>query len=247
MLVWIEPNQPLPPIEPIDLERDDPEQNEGLIAAGYDIGAARLMEAYARGIFPWYVQGQPVLWWSPHPRMVLKLDELVIPRSLKKTIRNIRQAQKLRVTLNQQFAAVMRACAEPRADQEGTWITDEMLDAYCALHAQGNAQSVEMWSDNDDGSPELVAGLYGVSIGRMFYGESMFTRVPDASKIALVALVHLLKDQGFRMIDCQQNTAHLARFGAREIDRSAFISAMTTLTKESPPNWRDLSIQIPQV
>jgi leucyl/phenylalanyl-tRNA--protein transferase len=247
MLVWIESNQPLPPIEPVDPEHGDPEQSEGLIAAGYDISANRLMEAYGRGIFPWYVEGQPVLWWSPHPRMVLMLDELIVPKSLRKTIRNVAQSQKLRITINQQFAAVMRACAEPRADQDGTWITDEMLDAYCALHEQGNAQSVEMWSDNDDGNPELVGGLYGVSIGRMFYGESMFTRVSDASKIALVALVHLLKSQGFRMIDCQQNTAHLARFGAKEIDRSDFLSAMAPLTKESSPNWRELSIQIPHV
>jgi leucyl/phenylalanyl-tRNA--protein transferase len=247
MLVWIEPNQPLPPIEPLDPDSSDSAQNEGLIAAGYDISAPRLMEAYGRGIFPWYVDGQPVLWWSPHPRMVLVLDELVIPRSLRKTIRNVEQNQNLKVTINQQFAAVMRACAEPRVDQDGTWITDEMLGAYCALHEQGNAQSVEVWSDNDAGEPVLVGGLYGVSIGRMFYGESMFTRVSDASKIALVALVHLLKNQGFHMIDCQQNTSHLARFGAREIDRSEFLSAMTPLTKESPPDWRELSIQIPHL
>ncbi len=247
MLVWIEPNQPLPEIEPNDPDPAELEQNEGLIAAGYDIGPARLMEAYSRGIFPWYVDGQPVLWWSPHPRMVLMLDDLIVPRSLRKTIRKAREDQTLRITINEQFAAVMRACAEPRADQDGTWITEEMLSAYCALHEQGNAQSVEVWSDQANGESNLVGGLYGVSIGRMFYGESMFTRVSDASKIALVALVQLLKSQGFCMIDCQQNTSHLARFGASEIDRSDFLRKMTTLTQQSPPNWRALSIQKPQV
>ena len=212
----------------------------GLLAAGRDLSAQRLIEAYTRGIFPWFSDGQPVLRWSPDPRMVLFVDEFKVSRSLAKTLRRLRTEGRWRVTKDQAFERVMRACAAPRPDQDGTWITDTIVHAYCALHAQGLAHSVEVWSDGD-----LIGGLYGVGLGRMFYGESMFARATDASKVALAALVAMLRDADFRVIDCQQNTRHLASLGAREIGRSEFLHLVSTLTALPPPDWRRLSIEIP--
>lgn len=207
MIPWLEDSEPFPP-----LSRALREPN-GLLAAGGSLSAERLLDAYRQGIFPWYSEGQPVLWWSPDPRMVLLPGEFRLPRSLAKRLRR----RDFEIRIDTAFETVMRACAAPRRDGAGTWITEDMISAYCRLHHMGHAHSVETWMGG-----KLAGGLYGVAVGRMFYGESMFTRVADASKIALVALVRRLERHRFRMIDCQMNTAHLARFGAREIPRQAF-------------------------
>ena len=211
-----------------------------MLAAGRDLTAGRLLEAYTQGIFPWFSNGQPVLWWSPDPRMVLFIDEFKVSRSLGKTLRRLRAEECWSVTKDLAFERVMRECAAPRPDQDGTWITDSIVAAYCALHAQGLAHSVEVWSDG-----ALIGGLYGVAIGRMFYGESMFARATDASKVALACLVAMLRDADFRVIDCQQNTRHLASLGAREIGRDEFLRLVSALTALPPPDWRRLSIEIP--
>lgn len=233
-IAWIEPGEPLP-----DPRRALDEPN-GLLAAGRDLGVARLTEAYRMGIFPWYSQGQPVLWWSPTPRMVLFVDEFAISRSLRKTIRRLARERSWRLTLDSDFAGVMRECSMPRPSQDGTWITPEMRAAYGAMHRNGLAHSVEVWSGD-----ELVGGLYGVSIGRMFFGESMFARRPDASKIALAALVRLLQSVGFAVIDCQQTTAHLASLGAREIPREQFLQIVSRMTSMPAPDWGSLNIALP--
>lgn len=189
---------------------------EGLLAVGGDLRAERLLEAYRHGIFPWYNDGQPILWWSPDPRCVLFPPELKVSRSLGKTLRS----GKFRVTFDTRFGDVMRACAGPRPQnpQGGTWITEGMLDAYERLHERGYAHSVECWRGD-----ELVGGLYGVALGGAFFGESMFSRATDASKVALVRLVHQLAAWGFQIIDCQMTTPHLLSLGAREIRRDEFI------------------------
>ncbi len=202
----------------------------GLLAIGGDLGPRRLLNAYARGIFPWYSPGQPVLWWSPDPRMVLFPEELRVSRSLEKRLRR----QDYEIRFDSAFRAVMQACAAtPRPDQDGTWIAPEMIEAYCRLHALGHAHSVETWI-----AGKLAGGLYGVAIGRMFYGESMFHHVTDASKIAFVHLVRYLRQHGFGMLDCQMNTAHLARFGAREIPRSEFSEKLSQLI--DMPHWYEV-------
>lgn len=194
-------------------------QPNGLLAIGGDLSPRRLIHAYARGIFPWFSAGGPILWWSPDPRMVLFPQELTVSRSLKKRL----QRQDYEIRFDSSFRAVIEACAMvPRPGQDGTWITPEMVEAYCRLYDLGHAHSVETWMDG-----KLVGGLYGVAIGRMFYGESMFHRVTDASKIAFVYLVRYLARHGFGMIDCQLKTAHLARFGAREIRRDEFAAHLT--------------------
>lgn len=209
-LFWIEPGAPA--------EFPDPElalrEPDGLLAAGGDLGAERLLAAYRAGIFPWYSEGQPILWWSPDPRAVLFPDRIRITRSLRKTLRSHRY----RVSMDTDFAAVIAACAEPRPGQEGTWITAAMRNAYLRLHLRGAAHSVEVWEDG-----MLVGGLYGVAIGRVFFGESMFTRARDASKVALVHLAGQLQDWGFPLIDCQQTTSHLLTMGAVEIPRREFL------------------------
>lgn len=233
-LAWVEPHDPLP--DP-SLALDEP---NGLLAAGADLSAPRLLAAYRSGIFPWYSEGQPVLWWSPDPRMVLHLDEFRPSRSLVKTVRCARREERWRVTLDACFDRVVRACAMPRAGQDGTWITAQIAAAYGALHRAGAAHSVELWQGT-----ALAGGLYGVSIGRMFFGESMFARVPDASKTALWALVSLLRRHGFSVIDCQQNTRHLASLGAREIARASFLQHVAALTRQPDPDWRAMSIELP--
>lgn len=193
----------------------------GLIAIGGDLSLPRLLSAYRQGIFPWFSDGEPILWWSPDPRMVLFPDELKISSSLEKTLKK----QLFEVRFNTAFREVITACSStPRGDQNGTWITKDIIDAYCALHQAGFAVSAEAWHDG-----QLVGGCYGVIIGNMFYGESMFHRVTDASKVAFVRLVQSLKDQNVGMIDCQMKTAHLASFGAREISRDEFIDRLTKL------------------
>ncbi len=196
----------------------------GLLAAGGDLSPERLLAAYSQGVFPWFNEDDPILWWSPDPRMVLFPNELKISRSLNKTLRK----KNYKICADSDFIQVMQACAEPRKGQSGTWIHPEMVAAYVALHDLGLAHSVETWKDN-----MLVGGLYGIAIGKMFFGESMFSRKTDASKIAFVHLVRQLRNWGFGMIDCQMKTAHLASFGAREIPRKEFSQKLNSLVIHS--------------
>ena len=194
------------------------------------MSSSRLLEAYRRGIFPWYSAGHPILWWSPNPRTVLYVDEFKVPRSLLKVARQ----KRFELRVNTDFAGVIRACAGPRTNAGGTWITGAVLDAYTELNHLGYAHSVESWRDG-----RLVGGLYGVTIGRMFFGESMFAREADASKIALMRLVSLLHNMGMPLIDCQQETAHMARFGARPVARQLFAAEVSRLvnSSHSPGAW----------
>lgn len=193
-------------------------RKDGLLAVGGDLSQERLLLAYQMGIFPWYAAGDPIIWWSPDPRLVLYPDELRVSRSLRKVLRRDR----FRITFDRAFHDVISACAEIRLNNgEGTWITDEMVAAYCALHESGFAHSAEAWRDG-----QLVGGLYGVSLGRAFFGESMFTRESNASKAAFATLVERLKAWEFDLIDCQVKTGHLIRFGAREIPRARFLSEL---------------------
>ena len=203
----------------------------GLLAAGGDLSTERLLDAYRRGIFPWYSTGQPILWWAPNPRSVLFPDELKISRSLRKTLAK----GVFTVTSDRAFACVIRACAEPRKDSAGTWLTGEMVGAYDALHRAGHAHSIECWRGG-----ELAGGLYGVAIGCVFFGESMFTRVSDASKVALVELVAMLRSWSFRLIDCQVHNAHLARLGATTIERDSFNALIARWCEQQPSSsaWR---------
>ncbi|HEU4685040.1 MAG TPA: leucyl/phenylalanyl-tRNA--protein transferase [Nitrospira sp.] len=193
---------------------------DGLVAIGGDLRPERLLEAYRRGIFPWYSEGQPILWWSPDPRAVLFPEKLHVPRSLQRTIRRGRYS----VTLDRCFQAVMTHCAGPRPQypEGGTWITPAMMQAYLALAERGYAHSVEAWE-----ADRLVGGIYGVAIGGAFFGESMFSHEPDASKVALVSLVRQLRAWGFRLFDCQQASPHVMRLGAEEIPRPEFIRHLT--------------------
>jgi leucyl/phenylalanyl-tRNA---protein transferase len=225
MIPWLDARDPFPPVA---LALTDP---NGLLAAGGDLSPERLLAAYRNGIFPWYSDDQPLLWWSPDPRMVLIPGEFCIARSLRKRL----QRRDYEARADSAFEQVMRGCAAPRVSQAGTWITEEMVAAYGELHRLGYVHSIETWMDG-----ELAGGLYGVAIGRMFYGESMFTRVTDASKVALAHLVRQLERWGFEMIDCQMTTPHLARFGAREIPRTAFMRKLSELVnyRASPGKWR---------
>jgi len=215
----------LGPFEPFPRVETARDEMGGLLAVGGDLGPARLLDAYQHGIFPWgTVEGQP-LWYSPHPRMVLFPEEFRLTRSLQKTLR----AKRFEVRFDTNFAGVMAACAEtPRPGQDGTWITPDMLNAYIRLHELGWAHSVETY---DEGG--LVGGLYGLAIGRMFYGESMFSRRNDASKIAFAHLIRYLSTHQFGMIDCQMRTEHLASLGGREIPRQTFLDRLSVLTAEN--------------
>jgi leucyl/phenylalanyl-tRNA---protein transferase len=219
MIPWLGKDDPFPPVQ---LALTDP---NGLLAAGADLSPSRLLDAYVRGIFPWFGDGDPPLWWSPDPRMVLFLDELRLARSLRRVIRSGRYE----VTFDRAFRDVMLGCSEPREGQEGTWITPAMLEAYASLATLGYAHSVEAWMGG-----VLAGGLYGVAVGRMFFGESMFARHTDASKVALVHLVRQLQRWSFRLIDCQMSTAHLASLGAREIPRQQFIDEVEGLVRRKP-------------
>ena len=190
---------------------------DGLLAVGGDLSPARLLNAYRQGIFPWYSDGQPILWWSPNPRAVLYPANLRVSRSLRKTLRK----QPFRVSIDTAFSAVIEACSESRPGQEGTWITEEMKQAYNELHRIGFAHSVECWVDET-----LVGGLYGVSLGKVFFGESMFTRRTDASKLAFVHLIEQLKRWNFELVDCQVHTEHLASLGAEDIPRERFLEQL---------------------
>ncbi|HJV95218.1 MAG TPA: leucyl/phenylalanyl-tRNA--protein transferase [Albitalea sp.] len=202
----------------------------GLLAAGGELTPARLAEAYAKGVFPWYSEGQPVLWWSPDPRMVLLVDEFKLSRSLRKTLTHFARSPGCEIRIDSAFERVITACAAtPREGQDGTWIVPEMVDAYIAWHAQGSVHSFETWI-----AGELVGGLYGVSLGHMFFGESMFSLRTDASKIALAALVCFCREHGVAMIDCQQRTAHLASLGGRELPRSEFERRLIPGLREPP-------------
>jgi leucyl/phenylalanyl-tRNA---protein transferase len=190
----------------------------GLLAAGGELTPERLTEAYAKGVFPWYSEGQPVLWWSPDPRMVLMTDEFKLSRSLRKTLARFIRTPGCQVRIDGAFNRVIDACAgTPRGGQDGTWIVPEVIEAYRGWHRRGFVHSFETWIDG-----ELAGGLYGVSLGRMFYGESMFAHRTDASKIALAALVCFCRENGMPMIDCQQRTGHLSSLGGREIARGEF-------------------------
>lgn len=203
---------------------------DGLLGIGGDLDPERLLLAYRLGIFPWYSEGQPILWWSPDPRFVLRPSELRVARSLAKRIRRGDYA----ITVDRAFADVVSACATaPRDGQEGTWITEEMQEAYVELYRRGRAHSCEAWSDG-----ELVGGLYGVAVGAMFCGESMFARRADASKVAFVTLVRALESWGFGLVDCQVETDHLARFGAVPVDREVFLQALEDLRAGGPPVGR---------
>ena len=226
MIPWLETTTPFPDVSEA-LTMDAP----GLLAAGADLSPRRLLAAYRNGIFPWFSEGQPILWWSTDPRMVLHTNHFRISDSLRKTLRKVERSRldggRWQVTFDTSFEQVMRACAAPRKDGPGTWISEEIISGYTGLHAIGHAHSSELWLDG-----ELVGGAYGVCIGRMFYGESMFARVTDASKIALAYLVGFLRSEGVRMVDCQQETGHLASLGAAPISRAAFLEHLRAAIAE---------------
>jgi leucyl/phenylalanyl-tRNA--protein transferase len=218
-VVALEADSPFPPLQAA-LQNPN-----GLLAIGGDLAPQRLLDAYRHGIFPWFSEREPILWWSPDPRMVLFPPELKISRSLAKRLKQ----QDYEIRFNTAFRDVMQACATmPRDGQPGTWIVPEMIAAYCRLHELGYAHSAETWING-----KLVGGLYGVKLGRMFYGESMFHRVTDASKIALIHLVRWLQENGVGMIDCQMHTPHLATFGAREIPRDVFAAKLAELVNSA--------------
>lgn len=201
----------------------------GLLAAGGDLRPERLIQAYRHGCFPWFQDGQPILWWSPDPRTVLLPDQLHVSRSLGKVLRQGRY----RVTFDQAFADVIRACAAPRSYAAETWITSPMQDAYLELHRRGIAHSVEVWRDN-----ELIGGLYGLAMGQLFFGESMFSRADNASKVGFVTLVEHLKNWGFVLIDCQMPTEHLLSLGAQTISRREFAGYLSAhLDQSSLADW----------
>ena len=213
-LPWLDPrndDQPFPAPNRALTEQD------GLLAAGGSLNPRRLLQAYRQGIFPWYSSGQPILWWSPNPRLVLFPEGVNLSRSLRKTLRN----GPFTVTADAAFGAVIDACAAPRAPGEGTWITPDMRRAYCRLHQLGHAHSIETWRQG-----ELVGGLYGVAVGRVFYGESMFSGASNASKVALAALAAQLRRWNFALIDCQVRTDHLLRLGAVDIPRETFLQLL---------------------
>lgn len=221
-LPWLDPDTPFPDPETAWTER---EGWPGLLAAGGDLSPARLLDAYRHGIFPWFSDPQPILWWSTDPRMVLSTDAFHLSHSLRKTLkkvdRSIASGGPWEIRFDSAFDSVMRECAGARPDSGGTWISPQIIEGYAALHRLGHAHSSELWFDG-----QLVGGAYGVAIGRMFFGESMFARQPDASKVALAYLVHFLQGEGVAMIDCQQETAHLASLGAKPMPRRQFLALM---------------------
>ncbi|TDR40714.1 leucyl/phenylalanyl-tRNA--protein transferase [Tahibacter aquaticus] len=195
---------------PVEQALADP---NGLLAAGGDLSPQRLLDAYAQGIFPWFSDGEPILWWSPDPRMLFDTSAMHLPRRLRRWLRDC----DWQIHADRDFAAVMRACAAPRAGHSGTWITDAMLDAYQQMHRLGHAHSVEVYADET-----LVGGIYGVAIGQMFFGESMFSRASNGSKVALLALARLLRRRGWPLIDAQVSSDHLTTLGAFELPRTEF-------------------------
>jgi len=235
VLAWLRPDAPFPPLSAALVEPN------GLLAAGGDLSPERLVAAYRRGIFPWFSAGQPILWWSPDPRMVLYVGEFRTSHSLAKRVRR----HEFEIRIDTAFRDVIGACAAAeRNGQRGTWITPEMIEAYCELHSRGVAHSVESWRDG-----QLCGGLYGMALGRVFFGESMFAHETDASKVALVHLVGVLRCQGVPLIDCQQETAHLSSFGARPIPRAMFAGELAELihSTEPVPGWRAGAIETSEI
>jgi len=229
-LPWLSENHQFPPVSTA--------LADGLLASGGDLSPARLLNAYRQGIFPWFNVDSPILWWSPDPRMVLIPEQINISKSLKRTLNK----QPYTVTFDQAFTAVMTACAQPRDDEleaeSSTWIHPDMIAAYTQLHQQGYAHSVECWADG-----RLVGGLYGVAIGRVFFGESMFSFARDSSKVALVILCQQLQKWGVPLIDCQLYSAHLASMGAIEIDRDDFVAVLDQFCPLEPDaaSWQPIS------
>jgi leucyl/phenylalanyl-tRNA---protein transferase len=230
-LPWLEPGMPFPdPREAWGPHTEAP----GLLAAGADLSPSTLQAAYSQAVFPWFSEGQPILWWSTDPRMVLQTRDFRLHASLRKTLKAFVRTPRCEVRMDTAFGEVIHACAQSaRRGQFGTWIVDEMIDAYCALHAQGLAHSVETWADG-----KLVGGLYCVALGQAVFGESMFMRQTDASKIALAGLVAFCLHHGIAMIDCQQNTPHLASMGAREMPRAAFARHVEEARHALAPTWQ---------
>ena len=226
MIPWLSETEPLFPDTDKALKEPD-----GLLAAGGNLNKRTLLQAYRRGIFPWFNEGEPILWWSPDPRMVLKPESMNISRSLRKTLRK----NSFHVTFDNAFDRVIDECSKPRADEAGSWITDDMKLAYNALHSEGCAHSVEVWVDE-----ELVGGLYGVAIGQVFFGESMFSRQSNASKVALVWLCRHLSQWGFQLVDCQVYSPHLQSLGAEVISRTEFIALLDCYCPQnaSGANWK---------
>jgi leucyl/phenylalanyl-tRNA---protein transferase len=221
------PGAPFPDVSLAEIEPN------GLLAVGGDLSPQRIINAYLQGIFPWFSEGEPILWWSPDPRTVLYPEKIKVSRSLRKTLRK----QQFQVSFDHDFKGVIKACSEPRDSSPGTWLIPEMIDAYHRQHELGLAHSVEVWQDGS-----LVGGLYGMAIGAVFFGESMFSRVPDSSKIALVHLSHSLLGWGYKMIDCQVYTQHLASLGAEEVPRHTFCHNLTQWTRLAgrKGSWADL-------
>ncbi|QAU36011.1 leucyl/phenylalanyl-tRNA--protein transferase [Janthinobacterium sp. 17J80-10] len=239
MIPWLELADPFPDVSQALTEEDGA---GGLLAAGADLSPERLLLAYRHGIFPWFSEGQPILWWSTDPRMVLMTANLRISASLRKTLKKVERSRTTGgawdIRFDSAFEAVMRACAGPRADGPGTWISEEIMAGYGALHQRGYAHSAEAWLDG-----RLVGGAYGVCIGHMFYGESMFAHVSDASKIALAYLAHFLNANGVAMIDCQQETRHLASLGAAPIPRERFLGHLRQAVMQPDiTNWKPLPL-----
>jgi len=226
MIPWLGTADEFPPVDSALAEPN------GLLAASESLDVEQLVRAYHLGIFPWYGPDDPVLWWSPDPRMVLMTDEFKVTRSLRKAIRKWARDPAVTVRIDYAFSHVMHACAAPRTRQKGTWIGPQIIAAYHELHRRGLAHSVEVWRDL-----QLAGGLYGVALGRFFFGESMFSRETDASKIALAALVRLLRNEQVRVIDCQQNTEHLASLGAREVGRGEFCSMLCAAAAGAAIPW----------
>ncbi len=229
-LPWLETQDAFPPVAQAWGQCDPA---PGLLAAGADLSAQRLCDAYRQGIFPWYSAGQPILWWSPNPRMVLRVVDFKLHRSLRKALLRFLATPGCEIRVDHDFSAVIAACANaPRDGQAGTWIVPEMQAAYTALHQAGHAHSIEVWR-----AGQLVGGLYCTTVGRAVFGESMFARSTDASKIALCALVAICLAQGIVFIDCQQNTEHLASLGAREWPREDFCEAVGLAAQQKLQAW----------
>ncbi len=231
---WLEPDSPFPDPAHALTERDGA---PGLLAAGADLSPRRLLMAYREGIFPWFSENQPILWWSTDPRMVLMTGDFHVSHSLRKRLQQVDRSMagkgRWQVRFDSDFRQVIEACADWRPGSGGTWISPQIIDSYCALHAMGHAHSAELWLED-----ELVGGAYGLAIGRMFFGESMFARRTDASKVALAYLVHFLRHHGVQMIDCQQETGHLASLGARPMPRERFLGLMKpALAQPSIVEW----------
>jgi leucyl/phenylalanyl-tRNA--protein transferase len=226
MIAWLEAGAPFPSVDAA-LERPN-----GLLAASEQLSAEQLIEAYPKGIFPWYSEGDPVFWWCPDPRMVLPVAEFHASRSLRKLLREVAADPGWELSLDADFEGVMRACAAPRRGQDGTWISEEIIAGYCELHRRDLAHSLEIRHEG-----KLVGGIYGVAMGRMFFGESMFSRERNTSKIAISALVCILSRERVPMLDCQQRTSHLASLGAREVTRREFCAQVARSVREPPVAW----------